>query len=45
MRYVNIAVGTNDSFLMNKAVNTIRSMGYEVDYHYYNGSDLDEDPL
>ena len=45
MKYVNIAVGTNDSFLMNKAVNSIRSMGYEVDYHYYNGSDLDEDPL
>ena len=45
MRYVNISIGTMDSFLMNEAVNRVRDEGYDVDYHNYDNSDLDEDPL
>jgi cobaltochelatase CobN len=45
MRYVNISIGTKDSFLMNEAVNRVRAEGYDVDYHNYDNMDLDEDPL
>ena len=45
MRYVNISIGTIDSFLMNTAVNKVREMGYDIDYHNYDNVDLDEDPL
>ena len=45
MRFVNISIGTIDSFLMNEAVRRVRSEGYEVDYHNYDNTDLDEDPL
>ena len=45
MRYVNISIGTIDSFLMNKAVGDVREMGYDIDYHNYDNVDLDSDPL
>ncbi len=45
MKYVNISIGTIDSFLMNEAVNIVRSEGYDIDYHNYDNVDLDEDPL
>ena len=45
MRYVNISIGTSDSYLMNRAVADVRAMGYEVDYRNFDGPELDEDPL
>ena len=45
MKYVNISIGTIDSFLMNKAVNDVREMGYDIEYHNYDNTDLDSDPL
>ncbi len=45
MRYVNISIGTMDSFLMNKAVQEVREMGYDIDYRNFDNTDLDEDPL
>ena len=45
MKYVNISIGTMDSFLMNEAVKIIQSQGFELDYHNYDNADLDEDPL
>jgi len=45
MKYVNISIGTMDSFLMNEAVKIVKSEGYDVEYHNYDNVDLDEDPL
>jgi len=45
MRFVNISIGTIDSYLMNEAVKSVRSEGYDVDYHNYDNVDLDDDPL
>ena len=45
MRYVNISIGTMDSFLMNNAVREVQAMGYDIDYRNYDNTDLDEDPL
>jgi len=45
MRYVNISIGTMDSFLMNKAVEEVRGMGYDIEYRNFDNTDLDEDPL
>lgn len=45
MKFVNISIGTIDSFLMNEAVKLVRSEGFDVDYHNYDNVDLDEDPL
>ena len=45
MRFVNISIGTMDSFLMNKAVQEVRDMGYDIDYRNFDNTDLDEDPL
>jgi len=45
MRYVNISIGTMDSFLTNKAVQDVRAMGFDIDYRNYDNTDLDEDPL
>jgi len=45
MRYVNISIGTMDSFLTNKAVGDVIAMGYDIDYRNFDNTDLDEDPL
>ena len=45
MRFVNISIGTMDSFLMNKTVQEVRDMGYDIDYRNFDNTDLDEDPL
>ncbi|MBR4686225.1 MAG: hypothetical protein IKP04_06825 [Candidatus Methanomethylophilaceae archaeon] len=45
MRYVNISIGTNDSFLTNKAVQEVCAAGYDIEYRNYDSADLDEDPL
>ncbi|MBQ3685947.1 MAG: cobaltochelatase subunit CobN [Candidatus Methanomethylophilaceae archaeon] len=45
MRYVNISIGTSDSYLMNRAVADVIGMGYDVDYRNFDGPELDEDPL
>jgi len=45
VRYVNISIGTNDSFLTNKAVQEVCAAGYDIEYRNYDSADLDEDPL
>lgn len=44
MRFVSIAVGTNDSSLMNRAAEQLISEGLLERYSNYDSSDLDEDP-
>lgn len=45
MRFVNISIGTMDSYLMNEAVRIVREEGYDIDYHNYDNTELDDDPL
>ena len=45
MKLVHISVGTKDSHMMNGAVRKVRAEGCDLDFHCYDASSLDEDPV
>ena len=45
MRYVNISIGTKDSFLLNRAASEVRAEHPALEYYNYDSADLDSDPL
>ena len=44
LRFVNISIGTKDSFLLNSAASAIRSGFPSLEYSNYDSADLDSDP-
>lgn len=45
MRFTHISIGTKDSHMMNTAVRRVVSEGLELDYHCFDASELDTDPV
>ncbi len=45
MRYVNISIGTKDSFLLNRAASEVRAEHPALEYSNYDSADLDSDSL